>query len=443
MIKRRSVLAGMAASSAALGLAACGGNDSSSSSSSSGSSSSNTEGGVVNLTYQHRLPDVEGMVLVSEIVDRWNKENPDIQVNSVKFDGNGVDMITDIETKSAAGNAPDMAQVGYSEVPDLYRKGILADVTAEANNYKSNFSAGTFSLMTAGEVVVGLPQDSGPFVYYYNEAEFERLGISVPTTSDELLEAAKKAAADGKYILSFQPNEASHQFAGWTAAAGDSWFKPEAEGWRVTVESEASAKVAEFWQSALDDKTALVAHRWEAPFAQALLDGTLIGTFGAAWEAALIAADLADAESAGKWKVAQLPAFGGNAQTGPFGGSGVAVVAGSKHPAEALKFIDWFNRQVDDLSTQGLVTAANETVQTPAALAEFFGGQDVMAELAKANSSMNPDFLFMPTWSALAAPLDEAASAAGEGTAPVANILTRGQEVSVTSLKDAGLPVVE
>lgn len=50
----------------------------------------------------------------------------------------------------------------------------------------------------------GLPQDTGPLVYYYNKAAFEELGLKVPTTASEFIDTAKKAAEKGKYIATFQ-----------------------------------------------------------------------------------------------------------------------------------------------------------------------------------------------------------------------------------------------
>ena len=33
-----------------------------------------------------------------------------------------------------------------------------------------------------GDVVVGLPQDTGPLVYVYDKAAFDAIGIKAPTT---------------------------------------------------------------------------------------------------------------------------------------------------------------------------------------------------------------------------------------------------------------------
>lgn len=443
MMKRRHVLAGFAATAAAAGLTACGGSGGSSSSGGSDGSGSDAGGGPVELTYMHRLPDGEGMVPVADIVARWNEEHPDIQVTATKFDGDASEMIVRLENDVTAGTAPDLAQVGYAEVPSLFTKGLLLDVATEAGNYEGDFAPGAFSLMRVGEAVVGLPQDTGPLVYYYNATEFEKLGLSVPTTSAELLEVAQAAAEKDKLALSFQSDEAWYGLAGQAAAAGAVWYKAENDSWVVEVDSPETAKVAEFWQSALDADAALTEQRWSDGFTAALIDQKLIGTIGAAWEAALLADSMADSPNAGQWKVAQLPAFGDAPMSGPDGGSGVAVLKGCEHTAQAMEFNAWFNSQVADLASQGLVVASTESVETPEALAEFFSGQDVMAELATANEAMNEEFMYMPTWPALQDPMVRAAAAAADGSGKVADVFTAAQETSVSSLEDAGLPVAD
>lgn len=108
-----------------------------------------------------------------------------------------------------------------------------------------------------------------------------------------------------------------------------------------------------------------------------------------------------------------------------------------------MAFNDWFNTQVDDLATQGLVLTAKAPVKTPQTISSFFGGQDVYAEFTKANAAVNSKFGFMPTWPSLADPMTKAAEAAGKRTGKVDEIFQAAQKTSVSSLKDANLPVAE
>ena len=76
---KRIVAAFAAVAAMGMGLAGCG-------SDTAGDTKTTDDGGVVNITYMHRLPDSEGMTLVNDIVAKWNKEHPNIQVKATKFD---------------------------------------------------------------------------------------------------------------------------------------------------------------------------------------------------------------------------------------------------------------------------------------------------------------------------------------------------------------------
>lgn len=406
------------------------------------SGTSDAKDEAVTVNYLHRLPDGDGMVKVDEIIRRWNTEHPEVQVTATKFDGKSAEMIKKLETDIKADNGPCLAQLGYGEVPEMFVKGMTEDVTEYAEKYQDNYS-GAFSLMKVGETVVGLPQDTGPLVYYYNKQAFEDLGITVPTTIADFQATAAKAAVAGKYIAAFQPDEASYWLSAQSAAAGGSWYNAENDAWRVTADSDASQAVASFWQEMLDDATVLTLERWGEAFSKALVDQQLIGTIGAAWEAPLLADAMAGTANEGQWAVAQIPDFGAGAITGPDGGSGVAVVKGCKYPEQAMEFNNWFNTQIDDLATQGLVVAALGNVTTPDSLKAFYGGQDVGAELAKANANMSSDFGYMPFFSAVGAQMNETAAAAGGGTEPVSDVFNVAQSMSIQALEDNGLPVTD
>lgn len=212
---------------------------------------------------------------------------------------------------------------------------------------------------------------------------------------------------------------------------------------RLTQASDASAVVADFWQRMLDDKTVSVLERWGDAFGKSLTDGELIGTIGAAWETPLLVDTMAGTDNEGNWAVAQLPDFGAGALTGPDGGSGVAVMKGCEHPEQAMEFNNWFNTQIDDLVSQGLVVAAKGEMTTPENISAFCGGQDVFAELATANANLSADFAYMPFFSAVGPSMVEAAAAAGSGSGTVADVFTAAQDASIKALTDGNLPAAE
>lgn len=395
----------------------------------------------VTISYLHRLPDGEGMTKSADLAAEWNADNPDIQVETTKFDGQSQEMIKKLEADVNAGTAPCLAQLSEQEVPEMYVKGLTEDVTEYVEQYRDNFNAAPFENTRVGDVYVGLPQDVGPLVYFYNKSEFERLGLSVPADLDEFVETARAAASQGKYIVAFEPDEALNWLTGQASAAGSEWFTTDGDTWVVDTEDTGSGTVSAFWQTLLDEDSAIVQERWADGFGKALNDQQLIGTIGAVWETPLLVDAMSGTANDGQWSVAQLPDFG-SGKTGSQGGSVIAVMKGCEYPEQALAFANWFNTQVDALASQGLVVAAKETPDTPEDIKAFFGGQDVFAELTAAAANEAP-FDYIPYFSTLRTPMVEAAVAAGAGTGSVADIFSAAQQQAVDTLSSAGLSVKE
>ncbi|MCT1653477.1 extracellular solute-binding protein [Brachybacterium muris] len=79
------------------------------------------------------------MTKVADIVQRWNDENPDIQVSTQKFDGSAQESYAKIAQAVSSGDAPDLAQVGYGEIASEYLAGHLEDVAEGAYYWSTRF----------------------------------------------------------------------------------------------------------------------------------------------------------------------------------------------------------------------------------------------------------------------------------------------------------------
>lgn len=429
LMAKRTLAACAVAVLAGGSLVACGSGSSGGEGKSGGSS--NAAGATIN--YWHRLPDSDGMIKVSEAADEFNKDH-DFKVKVRKFDGDAASSYDDITNAIKAGNAPCLAQASYDGIPAMLNRGELEDVTKAAAKYKDNYAAGPWGLTSLGGKTYGLPQDTGPLVYFYDKDAFDKLGLQPPKTWEEYWALASKAKGAGKYTSAYLTDDAGAWLAAIASARGAEWFQTKGSGWKVDVESEPSKAVANEFQKSIDEKTTLLVKRWdENDFNTKIADGTLIGYLSAGWDAPLIM-DKSGKDKA-NWQIAQVPGD----KTGPWGGSAIVVLKGCKHVDQALEFANWYNTNLKAMASQGLVPAAKGETPKPA-WAKYFGDSDVMAALAQANDRMDSNWLFLPTWPSVQKVINDNSAKIGSGT-KIADILSAAQKEAVSSLKSSGIKV--
>lgn len=372
------------------------------------------------------------------LVDEWNEENPDIQVNYSAQSAGDDATFSKITTAAQAGDAPDLVQADVKWVTSLIQ--YAEDVTDEAAQYEDNFAPGAWSNVSLGGVTYGLPQDSGPVVMYYNKAKLDEFGVATPTTWDEFAAAAKKISSEhpGTYLAGFSSDDAEN-LQSYVQQAGGQWWSIDGDSWTVDVTGEASEKVATYWQDLVDANAVSATKRWDPAFYNEIANGNILSVVGAAWQAPLIA-DNAGAVS-GDWAVAPAPQWeAGASVSANNGGSQLLVLEGTEHAAEALEFANWLNTNVDGLLSLGLFPATAEAeLTTPENISTFFGGQDVYALLGEAAQNVDTQWLFPPVYSDLSKVLTDGIAEVRNGTSTLPDVLQGLQDDSLTTFEQAGI----
>src|SRR5882757_8103196 len=233
-------LAVAAAASLAV-LAGC--SSSGSSGSSSSAASCEPAKGKVTLQYWNTVPGMD------KVVDLWNKQNPNIQVQMKNISN---DQYGTIGNALKAGTAPDLAQVGYDELPNLRTQGAFVDASAcsAATAAKSQFVPWTWSQASFGGTgVFAVPQDTGPMALFVRGDIFQQHGLPIPKTWDEYAADAQKLhdADPNLSITFFDPNNAEW-FNGLLWQAKAQMYSYAGDTWHVTVDSAQSKQVSAYWQ---------------------------------------------------------------------------------------------------------------------------------------------------------------------------------------------------
>src|SRR5882757_7624160 len=432
-------LAVAAAASLAV-LAGC--SSSGSSGSSSSAASCEPAKGKVTLQYWNTVPGMD------KVVDLWNKQNPNIQVQMKNISN---DQYGTISNALKAGTAPDLAQVGYDELPNLRTQDAFVDASAcsAATAAKSKFVSWTWSQTSFDNTgVFAIPQDTGPMALYVRSDIFKQYGLAIPTTWDEYAADAQKLhAADPSLTMTFfDPNNAEW-FNGllWQNSAEMYSYSDSDNKWHVTVESDQSKQVADYWQKLIDSKEVRTDLANGSTQMYAAYQKNQIASYvGAAWGYSMFRDNLPS--QSGKWTIVPMPTWGSSAASGDWGGSTVAFMKGDQHLYESVKFNVWLNTDPDALALEnklgGLYPASLAGLQLPALSqgVPYYNNEKIFDVFAESSKNIDTSFTWGPTQKTVNLSLQDAMAKAAAGNGTLSDALSTAQATALKSMKDLAIP---
>ncbi|HWU59785.1 MAG TPA: sugar ABC transporter substrate-binding protein [Microbacteriaceae bacterium] len=429
---RRMAFGALAGVAATALLAGCGTSGSNNASSGSGTT-------VTKVSFWGWVPGLE------DLVKEWNKKNPGIQVSFHRMTG---DDGQKVEAAVDAGAGPDLVQLSTHDLPDYVISGRVQDITKYVSDDKSNYTPSSWSAVSFGGKVYGVPQGIGPAALMYRTDIFEQYGIAVPKTWDEYVDAAKKlhAANPNVYIANLSPTEIG-QWSQEIQQAKSSWYGVKGDAWTVGVNDKGSQLVAKRWQELLDDKLVTTEQMWTPEYWADVNSGKIASISYAAWFPSLLAEN-AKATS-GKWRVAPLPTNGSSRYAGDSGGAAVVVLKGAKKPEAAAKFASWLNGSDDTQKT--LITVGGLFPSTKNGLAskalfekqKFFGDQVINKVFAEAAKNTPATWTDGPNYGTAQTAITDEFSKVVTGQETFLQALDKAQAATVADLKKRGLTVAK
>ncbi|UUU28086.1 extracellular solute-binding protein [Streptomyces sp. DSM 40750] len=156
-----------------------------------------------------------------KLVKAYEKDHPGITVDVSVYSWNDVDR--KVKELVAAGEAPDMAQIGtyadYASADRLYEVDDLLSIPVQAGFLPQLADAGKVR-----RVAYGMPFAASTRVLFYNKKLFAEAGIdSAPRNWSELAadaEALDKAGVETPYALPLGPEEAQAETMQWLLSGG-------------------------------------------------------------------------------------------------------------------------------------------------------------------------------------------------------------------------------
>ncbi|GAA0532271.1 ABC transporter substrate-binding protein [Streptomyces violaceusniger] len=394
----------------------------------------------VTLQYWNTVPGMD------KVVALWNKKNPDIQVETKNISN---DQYGILGNALKAGKAPDLAQVGYDELPNLRSQSAFVDASAckAATAAKSKFVPWSWSQTSFGGTgVFALPQDTGPMALFVRSDIFKKHGITIPKTWDEYADAAQKLhKADPKLdITFFDPNNAEW-FNGLLWQNSAEMYSYSGDKWHVTVESDQSKQVADYWQKLISAKLVRTDLANGSTQMYAAYQKDQIASYvGAAWGYSMFRDNLP--KQAGKWSIVPMPTWSANGSSGDWGGSTVAFMKGGKHLYESVKFNTWLNSDPEALAMEnelgGLYPAANAGLQLPALSkgVPYYNNEKIFDVFADSSKKIDTSFAWGPTQKTVNLALQDAMAKAAAGDGTLGDALAKAQATALKSMKDQAIP---
>ena len=380
-------------------------------------------------------------------VDMFNAAHPGIQVKLVNA-GQGAPEYQAVRAGLKAGSGlPDVVHIEFQFLESFRQVDAFADIGQWANPHKAEFPEGTWTQVAKGDVVSGMPWDSGPMAMLYRKDILDKHGITPPATWAEFSDAAKKLhAADPNVFLT----DALLSNGGWVN--GLLWpmgWKPisrDGDKLAININDKISKDFAAYWQDLITAGVIETKPGFNNEWYTSLDSGRYATWLTAGWGPTFLTSFAKT--SAGKWRAADLPQWDASKfATGNWGGSALAVMKATQHLPEAAELAIWLttNPEATKLYTtkQFLFPCTSALLSSPEWAGnkmDFYGGQAVNEVFAKSSNAVTP-FEWSPFQSFLYQSMaDEfGASIGGKGT--LSDAFDRIQDAVVTYAKEQGFTV--
>lgn len=391
----KQTMALLSAAACLVSLTACGGN---STSSSSGSNSS-ASGKITVWGWG------QGM---DELVKGFEKAHPGIKV---KYSNTGTasETATALQNAISAGSgAPDVCMLQGTDVSQFaIGKGIKDLSSYGADKLAKDYSQGAWRKLLVNGKPYGMPIDSGPMVFLYNKAVFDKAGVNEPPkTWDEYYEDAKKIHALGEnyYITNNSGNKDSYsEFNAqlWQAGAKPYTVNGDKISIDLTGSDKSVKKVIDFQQKLIDEGLVNTSiGNWSDDWNRAMNDGSIASLVIGAWMPINLEKGAPDQK--GNWRAAPIPQWDEESRmSSEDGGSALTIPEQTKNSDAAWTFVEYETHgagaqiMTDTGTFPSLLKILNSKKFTDEKN-EYFGGQQINKVFSEAANLKVSNFQFLP-----------------------------------------------
>jgi len=331
--------------------------------------------------------DGEEGAVMRDLLDRFEKANPDIKVvmDMVAYKT----ILEQLPIQVEAGEGPDIARVTNMAVMTCDYLD-LRPYLKDAQYYEDNFPPASLQVFRCDDdtsALHGFPMQftvTGPYI---NRTLFEQAGIEVPSdaksdvTWAEWTDVTKNVAEATQTPYAISIDRSGHRVAGPALSTGASFF--DADG-NWTIDSEGFRSFAEIikgWHDAGITPKEVWLGSGDS-YAQAgdyFVNAELVMYMSGSWNIGRFTNDIGDAFD---WDVVPNPT-GPGGSTGLPGGASIAAFASTKHPEEVARVMEYL------IQEDVVAEFSARTLFIPGQLAVAKAGVEYVTDLPAAKSALN------------------------------------------------------
>jgi multiple sugar transport system substrate-binding protein len=291
---------------------------------------------------------------IEPVVAKFNETHTDIKIKFVKQPDNTT-AASGVRNAVATGqNVPCLVQ-RFDEVPPLLAEGLLADVTEHLTPYveKKVFTDTALKAVAVEGRYYSVPAGATPSFMMINRAVYDKHGIAVPQTWDDIIAAGVKLKPHGIQVMNLAGEDPSF-LVNLTQQAGGSWYSVQNNAWKVSFLSPESLKAAAVVQQLVDNGIVANQTYTDRPALIAYFDqGKMVSLPTQTWQLANYETNFK--QSLGDWQPIDLPQYkDASTFVTPAHGAGMLTPKGCPHLAEATEAGVWLNSSKDAIDASYL-----------------------------------------------------------------------------------------
>ncbi|WP_349671619.1 extracellular solute-binding protein [Lacrimispora sp.] len=283
----------------------------------------------------------------ADMLERWNKENPDRQIQITFTTYPFADMHNKLIMALQTGQgAPDLCDVEIGQFPNFLQGDIqLYPLNDAIKPYQGDLVQSRLDVYSKDGNYYGAPTHVGATVMYYNTEILDQYGIDYTKikTWDDYTEAGRKLkeASDGKVKMTSVDTGGIDWMSIAMSEYGEDWAAGK-DG-TLNVELESVKNMLTMQQTWLTDGIAMISPAGHVDLEegfQNILDGNIASFPKALWYMSRFLNYMPDMK--GKIAMAPLPVFkDGQSRSVGIGGTGTVVTKQSSDPELAADFITY------------------------------------------------------------------------------------------------------